>query len=101
MFALRSKGFQLIAARNPRAETNLGWMLTLGQGMLRDDSAALALFRDAAAQNFPNAQDSLGWMYQQGRGVPRDVAIARNWYQKAADQGFAKSAQNLKALEGK
>jgi Sel1 repeat len=91
--------YQLAAlAGDARALTNLGWMATLGTGMLRDDAKALALFEAAAKQNYPNAQDSLGFMYEHGRGVAVDLETAASWYAKAADQGFAKAQDNLKRL---
>ncbi len=73
-------------------------MLTLGQGVTRDDSVALTLFHQAADKGSANAQDSLGWMYERGRGVQMDREMAREWYRKAAAQGFAKAIDNEKRL---
>ena len=46
------------------------------RGVARDDAAAVALFRRAAAQNNPRAQTSLGNSYRSGRGVAPDPAEA-------------------------
>ncbi len=92
--------FKSAAAQgDPRAQTNLGWMYVLGQGMPRDDQRAVFLFRTAATKGFPNAEDSLGWMYQHGRGVAKDNSIAMGWYQKAAARGFVKAKKNLAAMQ--
>lgn len=92
--------FQYAAnAGDPRAQTNLGWMYVLGQGLPRDDEHAMLLFLTAAAKRFPNAQDSLGWMYEHGRGVAQNKPLAMGWYKRAADQGFEKGKANFAALQ--
>ena len=99
-FSNAARLFQAAANQgDPRAQTNLGWMYVLGQGVPRDDQRAMALFITASLKRFPNAQDSLGWMYQHGRGVAQDCSLAMGWYQRAADQGFEKGERNFAAMQ--
>jgi hypothetical protein len=72
-----------------RAETRLGSMYDLGQGVPRDYSEAMCWYRKAADQGDAHAQYDIGYLYERGRGVPQDYTEALRWYHKAADQGEA------------
>jgi hypothetical protein len=87
--------FPLAQDGNPRAQTNLGRLYALGQGVPQDYAQALTWFRRAADQGDVGAQFNLGVMYDNGQGVPQDYAQAGYWYRKAADQGQADAQYNL------
>ncbi len=70
-----------------RAQAILGIMYDNGQGVPRDDLAAVAWFRKAADQGYAHAEYDLGLKYSEGRGVARDDDSALLWFQKAADHG--------------
>ncbi len=72
-----------------RAETRLGSMYDLGEGVPRDYSEAMRWYRKAADQGDAHAQHDIGYLYERGRGVPQDYTEALRWYHKAADQGEA------------
>src|SRR6267378_491495 len=69
------------------AQFNLGLMYLTGNGVQRDDAAAVIWFRKAAEQGYAFAQSNLGVMYRDGRGVPQDYTDAVMWFRKAAEQG--------------
>jgi TPR repeat protein len=71
------------------AETSLGRMYYLGEGVPRDYSEAMRWCRKAADQGGAHAQYDVGYLYELGHGVPQDYAEALRWYHKAADQGEA------------
>ena len=83
---------------HPRAQFNLGLMLQQGQGVEKDISEALVLFRRAAHLNHPEAQFHLGDMLENGRGVARDIEKATHWYTLASQQGYAKATAALKRM---
>jgi TPR repeat protein len=70
-------------------------MLMKGEGIARDEEAALGWYEKAAEQGVPEAQLTLGDLYAAGRGVVCDAEAARAWYEKAAAQGNAAAAARL------
>ena len=70
------------------AQTNLGLMYDLGEGVAQDDAEAVKWYRKAAEQDSAEAQNNLGTMYVQGQGVAQDEVEAVKWYRKAAEQGI-------------
>ena len=66
------------------AQTNLGTMLTLGDGVPRDDAEAMRWLTRAAKQGDRLAQNKLGVIYSTGRGVRVDLVKAHMWYNLAA-----------------
>jgi len=71
------------------AQTGLGFMYNLGQGVAQDDQQAAEWFRKAAGQGNAMAQSGLGFLYQSGQGVVQNDQEAAKWYQLAAEQGYA------------
>ena len=71
---------------NAEAQNSLGVMYAYGQGVPRDDKAAVYWYRKAAEQGNAEAQNNLGMMYYYGRGVPQNYAVAASWYRKATKQ---------------
>ena len=60
-----------------------------GRGVARDDTEAVRLYRQAAAQGLAMGQSNLGFMYAEGRGVAKDETEAVRLFQQAAAQGYA------------
>ncbi len=77
------------------AQTNLGVLYYMGQGVPRDYTKAREWFEKAAAQGYAMSQTALGMLYEKGRGLPQDYAMARQWYEKAAMQGYEMAQYNL------
>jgi hypothetical protein len=66
-----------------------------GQGVPRDDEAAVKWYRRAAEQGNDRAQYSLGLMCINGQGIQQDYKEAMKWFRKAAEQGFASAQFDL------
>jgi len=77
------------------AQSLLGSMYYLGEGVSKNVAKAAHWYQKAAAQGDAQAQLNLGLMYDQGEGVHKNVAKAARWYQKAAAQGNAQAQFNL------
>ena len=89
-------GFKKLAEQgNAMAQTNLGVMYSLGEGVPKDEQQAVAWYRKAAEQGIALAQYNLGWMYEKGLGVPKNDRQAAAWYLRAAEQGFVLAQDNL------
>ena len=81
------------------AQRMLGDLFKRGDGVPRDETQALHLFRLAAEQGNPCAQTDLGVMYRHGCGVPADVAVAEEWFSLAARRGFPIAMYNLARIK--
>jgi TPR repeat protein len=77
------------------AMNNLGVMYRTGQGVAKDEPAAIRLFRKAADTGFALAMTNLGQMYQQGLGVDHDDVEAARLFRGAADGGNSIAMVNL------
>ncbi len=75
-----------------RAMQQLGEMFMDGNGVEKDDEAAVQWFRKGADKGNTSAMVFLGGMYQLGNGVEQSDATAAEWYRKAA------AAENPEAL---
>jgi hypothetical protein len=78
-----------------KAESELAYMYSHGQGVPQDYDQALYWRRKAADQGYAGGEDGLGYMYSYGQGVPQDYAAAFRWYRKAADQGDARGQNDI------
>ena len=67
-----------------RAQTMLGLMYDLGQGVPQDYAQAAKWYRLAADQGDARGQSRLGFMYNLGDGVPRDYVEAHKWFNLSA-----------------
>ena len=78
---------------------NLGhkYQYGLDEGIAQDYTAAIRLYRLAAAQGHAGAQCHLGIMFFFGDGVGQDYVEAMRWFQLAAAQGYL-AAQNSLGL---
>lgn len=80
------------------AQTGLGFMYNLGQGVAQDYKQSADWFRKAAEQGNAAAQTGLGFLYQSGQGVPQNSRDAEKWYRLAAEQGSAIAQSKLGVL---
>jgi transglycosylase-like protein with SLT domain/Sel1 repeat-containing protein len=58
-----------------------------GEGVVKDQVKAAALYCEAALAGNADALYGLGWMYANGRGVARDDAVAAALFSRAAKAG--------------
>jgi len=70
-----------------------------GEGVVKDQSVAMALYCKAARAGDTVARYNLGWMYANGRGTPRNDTFAAYFFQLAAEQGDEPS-RNMLAVVG-
>jgi hypothetical protein len=95
-FAERAKAYRARADQgDAKAESDLAYLYSHGQGVPQDYDEALRLRRKAADQGYADGEVGLGYMYIYGQGVPQDYAEALRWCRKAADHGYAKAEYNL------
>ena len=73
--------------RDGAAQYNLGVIYANGQGVQRDDAAAVKWYRKAADQGLAEAQNNLGVIYAKGDGIPQDYVQAYMWLSLAAAGG--------------
>ena len=71
------------------AQTNLGDLYYIGQGVPQNYVKAAHWYRLAANQGDADAQSLLGVLYYNGQGVPQNYVKAAHWYRLAANQGDA------------
>ena len=69
-----------------------------GEGVPKDLSKALDLYRRAADLGDAEAQFNLGNIYLLGEGIPADEAWALTYYRAAAKQGHALARRNMNQL---
>jgi TonB family protein len=71
------------------AQTDLGTMYAMGEGVPRDPVKAASWLRKAAERGVRSAQYNLGILYQRGEGVSKSLDEAVHWWRRSADQGYA------------
>ncbi|MBT7756210.1 MAG: sel1 repeat family protein [Rhodospirillaceae bacterium] len=74
---------RLAASGDIRAQNELGFLHSVGQGVPQDDGKAAEWYRLAANAGYPPAQSSLAHFYAIGRGVARDDMEAHKWFNLA------------------
>ena len=99
LFGDKKKVFESTKAKavggDAEAQSNLGLMYEIGEGVPEDYKEAVKWYCKAAEQGNAIAQSNLGLMYYHGDGVPEDDKEAVKWYRKAAEQGDAEAQYNL------
>ena len=85
-------------AGSAEAQYNLGLFHERGLGVDRDDGAALAWYRKAAAQAHPYSQFNLAVFHLKGRGTPQDDALAAQAFETAAALGVSRASYILAVL---
>lgn len=76
----------------------MGVLYQSGNGVAKNEAAAVEWFTRAAEKGYHKAQYNLGIMYENGRGVPADNAKAIGWFRKAAAQGNTDAQKRLRVL---
>ncbi len=83
-----SKGYRLAAEQGSLiAQSTLGTLYHLGEGVQQNYAEAMKWYRMAAEQGDASAQFAIGRMYRAGEGVPRDYSEAATWLRMSAEQG--------------
>ena len=86
-------------AGDPEAQYELAKLYEQGVGTDPDPARALALYREAADQNFADAINDLGFLtYQGGLGVVADPGAALRLFERAADLRHPEAMYNFAAL---
>lgn len=81
--------------RDAAALTALGERYAKGDGVPKDSTKALELFRKAASQGNVRAMNNLGVMYAKGAGVEQSHTQAAWFYRLAAEKGHPQAQANL------
>src|SRR5450759_31115 len=93
------KRYQPIAAQgNAEAQSSLGNLYRMGQGVKQNDAEAVKWFRLSAAQRNAVGQGGLGLMYAAGGGVAQDNVRAYMWFSLAAVSGYKMAVANVDIL---
>ncbi|MBI1492450.1 tetratricopeptide repeat protein [Halocynthiibacter styelae] len=80
------------------AQLKLAIIYAEGNGVIRDDTEALRLFRLAADKGSAAAQSYLGMFYSEGDRVTKDDAEGVRWFRLAAIQGASDAQSALSAM---
>jgi len=80
------------------AQTNIGYMLSQGLGVAKNEKEAIKWYETAALKGDSNAQYNIGSMCETGRGIKQDYKKAMEWYSKSAEQGNEFAQANLGSL---
>jgi TPR repeat protein len=80
------------------AQTDLGYMFNVGQGVPQNYEEAFKWYSKAAKQGNATAQNNLGIMFQNGQAVQRDLVEAYKWYCLSAAQGNTNAINNRDIL---
>ena len=83
-----------------RAQYELGRCLAEGEGVPRDQDAAMKWYRSSAQGGYAPAQFILGYLHDGRHQLEYDHDELIRWYRKAADQGYAKAQYNLGCYYG-
>lgn len=95
-FKAAAKEFTRLAeSGDVHAQSYLGYMYYVGQGVTRDYTEAVRWYRKAAEKGDRDAQYNLAVAYAFGQGVKKDMQQAARWYLKAAEQGHAAAEYSL------
>ena len=79
-------------------QLGMGYMLSAGSGVKKDDTRAFEWFAKAADQGFAPAEYLLGLMYWGGKGVLIDRMKAVDWLKKAAAKKLPNAQADLGAI---
>jgi TPR repeat protein len=95
-FKAAAKEFSRLAeAGDVHAQSYLGYMYFVGQGVDQDYAEAVRWYRKAAEKGDRDAEYNLAVAYAFGQGVKKDLKKAVQWYLKAAEQGHAAAEYSL------
>jgi uncharacterized protein len=86
-------------AGSAEAQFELAKLYETGVGVAQDDARALALYQQAAAQDYADAINDLGFLhYNGGLGLRKDPARALTYFERAADLRHPQAMFNFAAL---
>jgi hypothetical protein len=77
----------------------LGQKYESGDGVEKDITKALELYKQSAEQGFPKAQLTLGDLYAQGRLIPQNLRLSIKNYLKAANSGESDAVKALNQFD--
>lgn len=80
---------------NADAQFNLGLLYRKGEGIEKNDRAALMWFIRAAKQGMADAQYNAGVMYMEGRGASVSRVDALKWWKLAVEKEHVGAQYNL------
>jgi uncharacterized protein len=80
---------------HPGAQNQLGLMLQNGDGIAKDEKAAVDWYKKASDQKFASAQTNLGVLYLKGIGIDRNLLEAFKLFVLAAAQEDGWAMNNL------
>lgn len=80
------------------AQSLLGALYSIGQGVPQDYSKAAQWYEKSANQGSALAQLNIGYMYEQGQGVRQNVATAKEWFGQSCDNGYQGGCDEYKRL---
>jgi len=83
------------------AQTGVGYLFEMGQGVGQDYGEAFTWYSKAAKSGEMTAQYNLGLAYEYGRGTEQSSEQAKYWYKKALAQGYKAAEKRLVGLENK
>ena len=86
---------ELAEAGDAIAQTTLGYMYHVGEGIEQDHAMAVHWYRSAANLDNTDAQYNLAVAHAFGEGVSQDYAAAVEWYKRAAAQEHAIAQYSL------
>lgn len=78
-----------------KAQSHLGYLYYVGEGVKQDYSKAVEWYRKAAVQGDKDAQYNLAVAYAFGEGIQQDLKEASLWYRRSAEQGHVISQYSL------
>ncbi|MBI4005118.1 MAG: SEL1-like repeat protein [Gammaproteobacteria bacterium] len=80
---------QLAAKGDAKAQSHLGYLYYVGEGVPQSYEEAVKWYREAAVQGDRDAQYNLAVAYAFGEGIKQDYKEAAVWYRRAAEQGHS------------
>lgn len=90
---------QAVEAGSAEAQYELATLFEAGKGVAQSNDRALALYRQAAEQDYADALNDIGFFYFYGSlGVQKDDAKALGFIERAADQRHPQAMFNFAAL---
>jgi len=91
-----AKQIQKLAEQgDAKAQSHLGYLYYVGEGVTQDYSKAVEWYRKAATQGDKDAQYNLAVAYAFGEGIKQDLKEAGIWYRRSAEQGHVISQYSL------
>jgi len=78
-----------------KAQFLLGYMLSMGEDLPKDNGEAIVWFKESAEQDYPPAQYALGQRYYYGVGVDKDLEEAAKWMKLATAERPSEATGNL------